>query len=123
MLMSRIMKADGFDDCVLGAVESCNFDPVLVYDADKVVRKLMKRDKMTEEDAMEYFDYNIRGAYVGKGTPVYISHVGSNPTAATKYISTGSTLAMSGVSKRFASDQVPIETLAGGLKKLEHSTS
>jgi hypothetical protein len=27
---------------------------------------------MSEEDAMEYIDYNVLGAYVGDMTPIYI---------------------------------------------------
>ena len=27
---------------------------------------------MTEEDALEYFSYNVQGSYVGEGTPIYV---------------------------------------------------
>ena len=27
---------------------------------------------MTEEDAVEYFDYNVQGAWVGEGTPIFL---------------------------------------------------
>jgi hypothetical protein len=33
----------------------------------------MKRDGMTEEEALEYFHFNVVGAYVGKFTPVFIT--------------------------------------------------
>jgi hypothetical protein len=32
----------------------------------------MDRDEMTYEDASEYFEYNIRGAYMGKYTPLFL---------------------------------------------------
>jgi hypothetical protein len=32
---------------------------------------LMFRDNMTVEDAIEYLEYNVFGAYVGEGTPIY----------------------------------------------------
>jgi hypothetical protein len=38
----------------------------------------MERDGMTEEEAIEFFEFNVVGAYVGGGTPVYV-RVGSKP--------------------------------------------
>jgi hypothetical protein len=32
----------------------------------------MKEDKMTEEEAREYYDFNIHGSFVGPHTPVYL---------------------------------------------------
>ena len=34
---------------------------------------LMKRDGMNEEDAIDYFYFNVVGAYVGEYTPVFIN--------------------------------------------------
>ena len=31
----------------------------------------MKRDSMDYLEAMEYFDYNVRGSYVGEKTPIF----------------------------------------------------
>jgi hypothetical protein len=33
----------------------------------------MNRDDMEEEDAIEYFEYNTRGAYVGENTPAFLT--------------------------------------------------
>lgn len=68
----QAMKADGFDDCIIGLVERTTHKPFLAYDADKVIGKLMKRDKMTYEEAMEYFDHNISCAWAGDTTPCFI---------------------------------------------------
>lgn len=43
-----------------------------VYDYDKCVKILMKRDKMTAEQAVEFMEYNTVGAYVGPRTPVFV---------------------------------------------------
>ena len=32
----------------------------------------MQRDGMTEEEAVEFFDFNIECAYVGEFTPIYM---------------------------------------------------
>ena len=64
--MNDLLKMDGFDDAIVGeAIQAHN--RFLVYDKSKILL-LLQRD-MSEEDAEEYFDYNIAGAYVGEGTP------------------------------------------------------
>lgn len=70
-LEPHMMKADGFDDCIIGLAERCGLENVLAYDAKKIFAKLVKQG-MTEEEAVEYFYFNISGAYVGEGTPVFI---------------------------------------------------
>jgi hypothetical protein len=45
---------------------------VLVYDAEKIRDLLMKRDGMTMEEAREYIEFNIEGAYVGPHTPIIL---------------------------------------------------
>jgi hypothetical protein len=34
---------------------------------------LISDEEMTEEDALEHWDYNVYGAYVGEKTPIYIN--------------------------------------------------
>jgi hypothetical protein len=70
-LEPHMMTLDGFDDCIIGLAERCGQDNLLAYDANKIFKKLVKQG-MTEEEAVEYFYFNISGAYVGKGTPVFI---------------------------------------------------
>lgn len=48
---------------------------VLCYDMDWIIQKLMKRDGMTHEEAVEYFEYNQLGAYVGKQTPIFLNRI------------------------------------------------
>lgn len=62
------LKADGFDDCILGVTH----DGCIAYDAQKMIHKLMSDDGMDEGGAVEYFDFNIAGAYMGEKTPIYI---------------------------------------------------
>jgi len=66
------LLADGFDDAIIGICERFGNDPVVAYDKDKCINILVQRDGMSYEEAVEYFDFNVLGAYVGKGTPVYI---------------------------------------------------
>ena len=71
--MSKPMKAEGFDEDIIGITDGA-FDPTirLVYDIDKCVDILMQRDDMTREEAMDFFTFNVSGAYVGEGTPLYV---------------------------------------------------
>ena len=65
------LLADGFDDAFLGY--GTQFNKMLaVYDYDKCVDILMKRDDMTEEEAEEYMEFNVMGAYMGEHTPVFL---------------------------------------------------
>lgn len=62
---------DGYDDCIIGICRRFGMDDVVLYDQNKVIDKLVKDDGMTYEEAMEYFDYNQIGAWVGDGTPAF----------------------------------------------------
>ena len=65
-----ILKADGFDDAILGLGRRCSQPDLLVYVVDKCVDILME-DGMTQEEAMEYFEFNVVGAWMGEGTPIF----------------------------------------------------
>ncbi len=67
-----LLFADGFDDAILGIVERCGFDPVVCYSADKIIDILMKDNSMSHEEAVEYYEFNILGAYVGEKTPMFL---------------------------------------------------
>jgi hypothetical protein len=66
------LLCDGFDEAIVGMAERINLGPVVAYDVDKMLKIMVERDGMTYEEAMEYFDYNILGAWMGENTPVYI---------------------------------------------------
>jgi len=80
------LLADGFEDCFIGFGRQFN-TPVSVYDYDKCVDKILKDSerscdaKIHDEcdhynEAVEYMEFNVVGAWVGESTPVYIT-VGS----------------------------------------------
>jgi hypothetical protein len=68
----EILKADGFDDCIVGVVERCSLPSILCYDVELIIKKLMKRDGMSREDAEKFFDFNIVGAWMGLYTPCFL---------------------------------------------------
>ena len=66
-----LLKADGFDDAIIGVVERIGVQAIC-YDQEKVIDILIERDGMTYEEAVEYFDFNIAGAWVGESTPFFL---------------------------------------------------
>lgn len=70
----ELLLADGFDDALIGFA-GVNGEMVAVYDYDKIVDILIHRDEMEPEDAREYADFNVRDAYVGPKTPIFMSPI------------------------------------------------
>jgi len=62
----EFLKADGFDDAVIGLEEN---EMRLIYSVSKCI-KILNID-MSTDDALEHFTYNVSGAYVGKKTPIW----------------------------------------------------
>jgi hypothetical protein len=62
----------GYEDCIIGVLHRPGGKPVCVMNMDQMIVKLVTQDGMSLEDAMEYFEYNILGAYVGDQTPIYV---------------------------------------------------
>ena len=67
------LLADGFDDAFIGICYRFGQDPIATYDYDKCIEVLMERDGMQYEDAVEYIEYNVLGAWFGVGTPCFVS--------------------------------------------------
>jgi len=68
-----MLKMDGFEDCISGIVERFNHPPIVCYDKEKVLIKLTTQG-LEPEEAMEYFEFNQLGAWVGETTPCFITH-------------------------------------------------
>jgi|TARA_R100001082_G_C4322616_1_gene141842 hypothetical protein len=67
-----MLKANGFDNALIGIGRRCSQEDVLVYDFNKAVKILVNRDNMTEEEAVEYLEFNTVGAWVGDKTPMFV---------------------------------------------------
>ena len=66
-----ILFTEGFDEAIAGTVWDGERTRV-VYDTELILELLMGRSEMTYEEAVEYFDFNIAGSYVGVYTPLYL---------------------------------------------------
>jgi hypothetical protein len=64
-----LLFADGLDDAIIGI---CPSSLRIVYSREMVIKCLMKDNEMSEEDAVEYAEYNTFAAYVGDRTPIWV---------------------------------------------------
>ena len=63
-----------FDPAIVGVVERINLT-AFCYDTQQILDILQQEgaeDGMTQEEAIEYFEFNIRGSYVGEHSPVFL---------------------------------------------------
>ena len=62
-----LLIADGYDDAIIGV----STKEIVIYSIPKIL-EILKKDGMDEDEALEFFYYNIEGAYVGEKTPIYM---------------------------------------------------
>jgi len=58
--------ADGFDNAVIGVDQQ---SMRLIYSVSKCIDILT--EDMSQEDAIEHFEFNVSGSYVGEQTPIW----------------------------------------------------
>jgi hypothetical protein len=63
------LKVDGFDDAIIGISNN----GCLVYSIADMIDILVSRNNWTQEDAANYFYYNIEESYKGEKTPIFIN--------------------------------------------------
>ena len=66
---------DGFDGAIIGMAERINLGPVVAYDIETILQIMVKRDNMSYEEAYEFFNFNILGAWMGENTPIFITKI------------------------------------------------
>jgi hypothetical protein len=71
-----MIRYDDLDDAILGYANvwhaNGSRNPVLVYDAEKIITVLMSRNEWSDEEAREWVDFNIEGGYLGPSTPLLV---------------------------------------------------
>lgn len=68
---SEALFCDGYDHALVGVAERFGMNPVAAYDYDKIIQTLVDGG-CSHEEAVEFFDFNIIGAWMGENTPVFI---------------------------------------------------
>jgi hypothetical protein len=69
---ANLLSIDDFADCVVGLIERFSQKPILCYDRAKIIAKLAAQG-MTQDEAFEFFQFNIIGAWMGDGTPCFLT--------------------------------------------------
>lgn len=62
----EFLTADGFDSAIIGVV-----DDKIVYSVAQCLQILVEQG-LNLNEAAEFFDYNVRGAYMGELTPIWV---------------------------------------------------
>jgi len=70
---SEIIFFDGFDEAIIGICKRYGQNPIVAYDYEKCIDILLVGDEMSREEAEEYFEFNVSGAYVGASTPCFLN--------------------------------------------------
>lgn len=64
-----VLFADGFDEAIIG------FDSSLwkvIYSKGRAIDILVSEEGMSEEEAVDFAEYNTFSAYVGEKTPLWV---------------------------------------------------
>jgi len=67
----ELLYPTGFEGAIIGYVERFGMSPMILLDRYKCLDILQERDGMSLEEAHEYFEFNIIGAWMGEGTPCF----------------------------------------------------
>lgn len=68
----EMMLLDGFDSCFTGTVSRIGQPDIACYDKSKCIQLLMDDTGMPYEDCLDYFYFNVAGAWVGDHTPCFL---------------------------------------------------
>ena len=70
-LNSEALYPTDLKEAVIGIVERFGMKPQVLLDKSKCLKIFMERDGMSYEDAIEFFEFNVIGAWMGDGTPCF----------------------------------------------------
>ena len=67
-----MIKADGFDNSILGVTKLEDGTDVLVYDKRRCIQILMFTLGLDYNESIGFFEFNIRLPDLGKSSPLYV---------------------------------------------------
>lgn len=67
-----LVLMDGYDDALAGVVFRFGMQPIACYNKEKVLQIMQDRDGMDYEEALEFYEFNQIGAWLGDRTPCFI---------------------------------------------------
>jgi len=63
---------EGFNDAIIGVTEEFGRGSRILYSKDKILEILTSDNQMDILEAIEYYEFNILGSYLGEGTPIFL---------------------------------------------------
>lgn len=70
-----MLKADGLDKAIIGVAHRCGEPTVVAYDIERCIEAVQKELDCEIWEAIEYFNFNVLGSYMGEHTPLFIERV------------------------------------------------
>jgi hypothetical protein len=71
-----MIKYNGLDEAIVGFANVWHPNGTrverVIYSGEKIVEIYMQRDEMTEDQAIEFIEFNTDGGYVGEDTPIIV---------------------------------------------------
>jgi hypothetical protein len=61
-----------YDEAIIGVAQSANGLFTVAYSEPKIIALLIKNEQMEPDDALEWYQFNILGSYLGEQTPIFI---------------------------------------------------
>jgi len=61
---------DGLDSAIVGIGSQFGKPTLVIYDEELVIKTLVDDQDMKLDEAWEYYEFNIKHAYYGEGTPI-----------------------------------------------------
>lgn len=81
LLENNDLVVKGFDNSIIGIAkiidDDGNVNRKVIYDIDLMVKEFLYNEtdndqELTYDEALEYLEYNVFNAYMGKNTPIYV---------------------------------------------------
>lgn len=67
------LLCDDLEPALIGIARRCGQPALAVYSYRLAVALLVERDVISEEDAIEYLEFNTLGAWCGEHTPIWLT--------------------------------------------------
>ena len=61
---------DGLDSAIVGIGSQYGKPTLVIYDEELIINTLVADQEMKHDEAWEYYEFNIKHAYYGEGTPI-----------------------------------------------------
>lgn len=70
-LNEEAMYPTDLKEAIIGKVERFGLPALILLDRDRCIEIFVTRDGMTPDEAEEFFEFNVIGAWMGEGTPCF----------------------------------------------------